>query len=80
MRGIVLRIERRPDYDPKTEGPWPGEVGPFFIDGAAPGDTLVVRILKLTPNRDVAIPNEKFGFGARSTAGFIDLCVKHDNR
>ena len=44
-------------YDPKTAGPWPGEVGPFHIEGAAPGDTLVVRILKLTPNRDVAISN-----------------------
>ncbi len=44
-------------YDPKTAGPWPGEVGPFFVEGAAPGDTLVVRILKLAPNRDVAISN-----------------------
>src|SRR4029453_13762423 len=44
-------------YDPQTAGPWPGEVGPFYIEGAAPGDTLVVKILKLTPNRDVAISN-----------------------
>ena len=44
-------------YDPKAPGPWPGEVGPFHIEGAAPGDTLVVRILKLAPNRDVAISN-----------------------
>ena len=44
-------------YDLKTAGPWPGEVGPFHIEGAAPGDTLVVRILKLSPNRDVAISN-----------------------
>jgi amidase len=44
-------------YDRQTAGPWPGEVGPFYIEGAAPGDTLVVRILKLTPNRDVAISN-----------------------
>jgi acetamidase/formamidase len=44
-------------YDPAKPGPWPGEVGPFLIEGAAPGDTLVVRILKLTPNRDVAISN-----------------------
>jgi len=36
-------------------GAWPGEVGPFFIEGAAPGDTLVVRILKLRPNRDTAV-------------------------
>jgi acetamidase/formamidase len=44
-------------YNPDAPGPWPGEVGPFHIEGAAPGDTLVVRILKLTPNRDVAISN-----------------------
>jgi amidase len=44
-------------YDPDKAGPWPGEVGPFQIDGAEPGDTLIVRILKLTPNRDIAISN-----------------------
>src|SRR5688572_20129542 len=36
-------------------GAWPGEVGPFHIEGAAPGDTLVVRILRLRPNRDTAV-------------------------
>jgi acetamidase/formamidase len=49
-------------------GPWPGEVGPFFIEGAAPGDTLVVRILRLAPNRDTAIsryrPNNISGVAA----------------
>ena len=44
-------------YTPEKAGPWPGEVGPFFIEGAEPGDTLVVRVLKLTPNREVAISN-----------------------
>lgn len=44
-------------YDPDVAGPWPGEVGPFHITGAEPGDTLVVRLLKLAPNRDVAISN-----------------------
>ncbi len=44
-------------YDPDKAGPWPGEVGPFQIEGAEPGDTLIVRILKLTPNRDIAISN-----------------------
>jgi amidase len=42
-------------YTPDKAGPWPGEVGPFFIEGAEPGDTLLVRIVRLTPNRDVAI-------------------------
>ena len=55
-------------YDPKTAGPWPGEVGPFFIEGAAPGDTLVVRLLKLAPNRDIAISNVT-GTGISGVAG-----------
>jgi len=44
-------------YDATVAGPWPGEVGPFAIEGAAPGDTLVIRILKLAPNRDLAVSN-----------------------
>jgi amidase len=43
------------DYYEKEGGPWPGEVGPFFIEGATPQDTLVVRIQKLRPNRDTAV-------------------------
>jgi acetamidase/formamidase len=55
---ITETFSRQGDYyDPAVAGPWPGEVGPFHIEGAAPGDTLVVRILALTPNRDVAISN-----------------------
>lgn len=56
---VVSRTFSKPGdyYDPKTAGPWPGEVGPFYIEGATPNDTLVIRIVKLTPNRDVAISN-----------------------
>jgi acetamidase/formamidase len=43
------------DYYDRAGGPWPGEVGPFFIEGATTNDTLVVRILKLQLNRDVAV-------------------------
>ncbi len=43
------------DYYDKAGGPWPGEVGPFYIEGATPNDTLVVRILKVRPNRDTAV-------------------------
>ena len=55
-------------YDPDKAGPWPGEVGPFSIEGAAPGDTLVVRILKLAPNRDIAISNPT-GTGISGVSG-----------
>lgn len=36
-------------------GPYPGEVGPFLIEGATREDTLVVKILRLRPNRDLAV-------------------------
>jgi acetamidase/formamidase len=49
------------DYYDRAGGPWPGEVGPFHVDGAAPGDTLVVRILKLAPNRDTAVSHVRPG-------------------
>ena len=56
---VVTETFSRPGdyYDRQKAGPWPGEVGPFHIEGATPGDTLIVRILKLAPNRDVAISN-----------------------
>jgi amidase len=45
------------DYYEKDGGAWPGEVGPFYVEGAAPGDALVVRIIKVRPNRDSAVSN-----------------------
>lgn len=38
------------DFFTEKDGPWPGEVGPIYIEGATPEDTLVVKILKLRPN------------------------------
>jgi len=48
----------------KAGGKWPGEVGPIVIEGAAPGDTLVVEILKVRPNRDTAVSTQGGSFGA----------------
>jgi acetamidase/formamidase/creatinine amidohydrolase/Fe(II)-dependent formamide hydrolase-like protein len=45
-------------------GAWPGEVGPIAIEGAEPGDTLVVEILKVRPNRDSAVSTQGGRFGA----------------
>jgi amidase len=49
-------------YYAKPNGEWPGEVGPFLIEGAAPGDTLVVKILRLRTNRDHAVSTHTPGF------------------
>ncbi|HKC88270.1 MAG TPA: hypothetical protein VKG02_19950, partial [Blastocatellia bacterium] len=48
----------------RAGGAWPGEVGPFHIEGATPDDTLVVRILKLRPNHDTAVSTHSPGFSA----------------
>src|SRR6266566_2470537 len=34
----------------RAQGPNP-QTGPFYIEGAEPGDTLVVHLLRLEPNR-----------------------------
>ena len=52
------------DWYEKAGGKWPGEVGPIAIDGAEPGDTLVVEILKVRPNRDTAVSTQGGNFGA----------------
>lgn len=48
-------------YYERPGGEWPGEVGPFYIEGATPNDTLVVKMLKVRPNRDHAISTHSSG-------------------
>jgi acetamidase/formamidase/creatinine amidohydrolase/Fe(II)-dependent formamide hydrolase-like protein len=48
----------------KPGGKWPGEVGPIAVAGAEPGDTLVVEVLKVRPNRDTAVSTQGGTFGA----------------
>jgi len=52
------------DWYERAGGKWPGEVGPIAIAGAEPGDTLVVEVLKVRPNRDTAISTQGGRFGA----------------
>ena len=53
---VESRTFSRPgDYYERAGGAWPGEVGPFFIEGATPNDTLVVKIQRLRLNRDSAV-------------------------
>lgn len=39
------------------------QTGPFFIEGAQPGDTLAVHIIDLQPARDYAVSSNDPGFG-----------------
>ena len=49
-------------YNPAGPGPWPGEVGPFYVEGATTNDTLVVKIIRLRTNRDHAVSTHTPGF------------------
>jgi acetamidase/formamidase len=40
------------------------QTGPFYIEGAEPGDTVAVHLLKLEPARDYAVSSFAPGFGA----------------
>jgi acetamidase/formamidase len=40
------------------------QTGPFFIDGAEPGDTIAVHLVSLEPARDYAVSSFGPGFGA----------------
>ncbi len=40
------------------------QTGPFYVEGAEPGDTLAIRIEKLEPARDYAVSSSFPGFGA----------------
>jgi acetamidase/formamidase len=39
------------------------QTGPFFVEGAEPGDTLVIHLLKVQPNRDYAVSTHLPHFG-----------------
>jgi acetamidase/formamidase len=50
-------------YYTEAGGAFPGEVGPFFIEGATTEDTLVVEVLKVSPNHDIAASQVSGTFG-----------------
>ncbi|MFP4081950.1 MAG: acetamidase/formamidase family protein [Candidatus Aminicenantes bacterium] len=39
------------------------QTGPFYVEGAEPGDTLVLHLLKVRPNRDYAVSTHLPNFG-----------------
>jgi len=49
------------------------QTGPFYIDGAEPGDALAIHIIKLEPAREYAISSSYPGFGALTTTAYTAL-------
>ena len=55
------------------------QTGPFYINGAAPGDTLVVHILHLKLNRDWAESDDNFDPRALTSDLAVKLKDNHNN-
>jgi amidase len=65
--GTVLISETHwGEYFSPEGGAFPGEVGPFFIEGATTEDILVVRVIEVKPNYDYAASNIGPNFGGLS--------------
>ncbi len=51
---ILISETNKGAYYEEGGGAFPGEVGPFFIEGATTNDMLVVEIIKVQPNHHLA--------------------------
>jgi amidase len=51
---VLISRTNHGDYYNPGGGAFPGEVGPFWIEGATTNDILVVEILEVRPNHDLA--------------------------
>jgi acetamidase/formamidase len=60
-------------YYTREGGAFPGEVGPFYVEGATTNDMLVVRIIRVMPNTNLAAANVSGGFGGLQTDSRLRL-------
>ena len=54
-------------YYTEQGGAFPGEVGPIYVEGATTNDVLVVKILRVRPNTDLAAARLYADFGGLAT-------------
>jgi acetamidase/formamidase len=76
VRAPVLRIKPRTvlvsrtnfgAYYTREGGAFPGEVGPFYVEGATTRDMLVVKIHRVRPNHELAVSQVYSDFGGLAT-------------
>lgn len=82
VREPVLRIKpgtvlvSRTNFGPYYEeggGAFPGEVGPFYVEGATPNDMLAVAIVRVRPNHRLAAAQLYANFGGLATDSRVRL-------
>lgn len=60
-------------YYTREGGAFPGEVGPIYVEGATTNDILVVRIIRVRPNYDLAVSRLYSDFGGLATDSRVRL-------
>ena len=60
-------------YYTEQDGAFPGEVGPFYIEGATTNDVLVVKIIRVRPNHHLAATKLYSDFGGLATDARVRL-------
>ena len=60
-------------YYTEQGGAFPGEVGPFYIEGATTNDMLVVKIIRVRPNHALAASQLYSDFGGLATDSRVRL-------
>ena len=69
---IISRTMHGDYYDPGG-GAFPGEVGPFYVEGATTNDMLRVEIIRVQPNHDLAGVQLYSDFGGLATDSRLRL-------
>lgn len=69
---IISRTNHGAYYD-RGGGAFPGEVGPFYVEGATTNDILVVEIIRVQPNHDLAAVQLYSDFGGLATDSRLRL-------
>jgi acetamidase/formamidase len=60
-------------YYTEQGGAFPGEVGPIYVEGATTNDALVVRVIRVRPNTDLAAAQLYSSFGGLATDDHVRL-------
>lgn len=60
-------------YYTEAGGAFPGEVGPFYVESATTNDVLVVRIIRVRPNHEIAASQLYSDFGGLATDSKVRL-------
>ena len=69
---IISRTNHGAYYD-RGGGAFPGEVGPFYVEGATTNDILVVEVIRVQPNHDLAGVQLYSDFGGLATDSRLRL-------